>query len=234
MVSSRWVAGLSIGMRAFSAIADEDEREQRETERDAQADRTGGSMCAAMLESCVVPATSATVKTISSIAGSASEAIIISRDEPMPPNAVPTSMPASASANRRGGEQRDDGDQVGRPGEQETGRVGRHQRGGDPGGGEDRDRARRGRARRRCAPAPPPCASASTGRGRAAAPAGRRRRSSRAFTLRVTPSISGATASTRNICTPCATRSRISAMPPPPDQQEDQRGRTPASDSGEW
>ena len=57
-------------------------------------------MCAAMLESWVVPATSATVKAISSIAGSASEEIIISRDDPMPPNAVPTSMPASASANR--------------------------------------------------------------------------------------------------------------------------------------
>ena len=57
-------------------------------------------MCRAMLESWVVPATSATVNATSSIAGSASEAIIISRDEPMPPNAVPTSMPASASANR--------------------------------------------------------------------------------------------------------------------------------------
>ena len=54
----------------------------------------------AMLESWVVPAISATVNTTSSIAGSASEEIIISREEPMPPNAVPTSMPASASANR--------------------------------------------------------------------------------------------------------------------------------------
>ena len=53
-----------------------------------------------MTESCVVPATSATVNTTSSIAGSASDAIIISREEPMPPNAVPTSMPASASAKR--------------------------------------------------------------------------------------------------------------------------------------
>ena len=53
-----------------------------------------------MAESWVVPAISATVNATSSIAGSASEAIIISRDEPIPPNAVPTSMPASARAKR--------------------------------------------------------------------------------------------------------------------------------------
>ena len=35
-----------------------------------------------------------------SIAGSASDAIIISRDDPRPPNAVPTSMPASARVKR--------------------------------------------------------------------------------------------------------------------------------------
>ena len=54
----------------------------------------------AMEESCVVPAKSATLNTTSSMAGSASEEIIISREEPMPPKAVPTSMPASASAKR--------------------------------------------------------------------------------------------------------------------------------------
>ena len=48
----------------------------------------------------VVPADSAIVKTTSSIAGSASVAIIISREEPMPPKLVPTSMPASASRAR--------------------------------------------------------------------------------------------------------------------------------------
>ena len=54
----------------------------------------------AMVESCVEPATSASVKTIMIIAGSASEAIITSRLEPMPPKAVPTSMPASARKKR--------------------------------------------------------------------------------------------------------------------------------------
>ena len=48
----------------------------------------------------VVPAVRAMVSTTSSIAGSASVAIIISRDEPMPPKLVPTSMPASASRAR--------------------------------------------------------------------------------------------------------------------------------------
>ena len=37
---------------------------------------------------------------ISSIAGSASEAIITSRLDPMPPKLVPTSIPASARKNR--------------------------------------------------------------------------------------------------------------------------------------
>ena len=53
-----------------------------------------------MVESCVEPATSASVNTIISIAGSASEAIITSRLEPMPPKLVPTSSPASAWKKR--------------------------------------------------------------------------------------------------------------------------------------
>ncbi len=48
----------------------------------------------------VDPATSATEKAIRSIAGSASAPIIISRDAPMPPKLVPTSMPASAVKKR--------------------------------------------------------------------------------------------------------------------------------------
>ena len=47
----------------------------------------------AIVDSCVDPAISATVKTIISIAGSASEAIITSREAPMPPKLVPISMP---------------------------------------------------------------------------------------------------------------------------------------------
>ena len=91
----------------------------------------------AMVESCVEPAISASVNTIMIIAGSASEAIITSRLEPMPPKLVPTSRPASARKKRalpssammaiRSADQLNS-----RPV-----REGRHQRGRDPGGGED-------------------------------------------------------------------------------------------------
>ena len=53
-----------------------------------------------MTESWVEPASSASVKAIMIIAGSASEANIISRLEPMPPKLVPTSMPTSARKKR--------------------------------------------------------------------------------------------------------------------------------------
>jgi hypothetical protein len=50
-------------------------------------------MNSAMVDSWVEPAISATESTIISIAGSASEAIITSREEPMPPKLVPISIP---------------------------------------------------------------------------------------------------------------------------------------------
>ena len=99
MVSSRCVAGLSTGTRAFSAIAtmmSAMSARPSETLRPA----AGESMKAAMVESCVEPAISASVKVIMIIAGSASEAIITSRLAPMPPKLVPTSMPASARKKR--------------------------------------------------------------------------------------------------------------------------------------
>ena len=48
----------------------------------------------------VVPANNAVVSTTINMAGSARLAIIISRDEPMPPKLVPMSMPASAMKAR--------------------------------------------------------------------------------------------------------------------------------------
>ena len=57
-------------------------------------------MKAAIVESCVEPAISASVKTIMIIAGSASVANIASRLEPMPPKLVPTSMPAKRKEER--------------------------------------------------------------------------------------------------------------------------------------
>jgi len=99
MVSSRCVAGLSIGMRAFSATATQI---KASNPRPSETRNPTGAWVnsSAMVDSWVVPATSAIVNTIRIMAGSASEAISISRDDPIPPNAVPTSMPASASANR--------------------------------------------------------------------------------------------------------------------------------------
>ena len=70
MVSSRCVAGLSTGMRAFSAIAtirNATSASASDTRRPTWRD----SMNSAMVESCVDPATSASVSTIISIAGSA-------------------------------------------------------------------------------------------------------------------------------------------------------------------
>ena len=61
---------------------------------------TWSSMKFATADSWVEPATRATVNTIMIMAGSASEANIISRLEPMPPKLVPTSMPASARKKR--------------------------------------------------------------------------------------------------------------------------------------
>ena len=95
------------------------------------------AMKAATVESWVEPAISASENTMTIIAGSASVANIASRLEPRPPKLVPTSSPASARKKRAGAEQRDDGDEVGRPGEQQPGGEGRDQRRGDPGRGED-------------------------------------------------------------------------------------------------
>ena len=85
-------------MRAFSATAtmiNPISANPRDTRRLACE-----SMNEATCESCVEPATSATVKTIMIIAGSASEANIISRLDPMPPKLVPTSMPTRARNSR--------------------------------------------------------------------------------------------------------------------------------------
>ena len=165
-----------------------------------------------MVESWVEPAISASVNTIISIAGSASEAIITSRLEPMPPKLVPTSSPASARKKRalpssammamRSADQR----------EQQPAAEGRHQRGRDPGGGEDEigdDAEQPGGVvgqHHLLAHA------AARDRDRAGCSGGPRRRSSRAFTLRTKPVSSGASSSTSSICAPCTARSRITAI----------------------
>ena len=86
-------------MRAFSAIATMI-MAMRARPSDTRNPTSGDSMKLAMVESCVEPAISARVNTIINIAGSASEPIITSRLEPMPPKLVPTSSPASARKKR--------------------------------------------------------------------------------------------------------------------------------------
>ena len=123
-------------MRAFSAIAtmmSAISASPSETRKPTSDD----SMKAAMVESCVEPATSASVNTIISMAGSASEAIITSRLEPMPPKGGADVEPGQRQEKARAAEQRDDGDEIRRPGEIESAAEGRHQRGRHPGGGED-------------------------------------------------------------------------------------------------
>ncbi len=91
----------------------------------------------AIVDSCVEPATSASVKTIMIIAGSASEAIMHLAARADAAEAGADVHAGQRQKEARAAEQRDDGDQVGRPAEQQPGREGRHQRRGDPGRGED-------------------------------------------------------------------------------------------------
>ena len=89
------------------------------------------------MESCVEPASSDRVNTIISMAGSASEAIIISRLDPMPPKLVPISRPASARAKRALPSSATMAMRSAAGAEHEAGGKGGHERGRDQGGGED-------------------------------------------------------------------------------------------------
>ena len=86
-------------MRAFSATATMTSA-IKASPSDTRRPTSAEFMKAAMVESWVEPAISAMAKTIISIAGSASDAIITSRLDPIPPKLVPASMPASARKNR--------------------------------------------------------------------------------------------------------------------------------------
>ena len=86
-------------MRPFSAIATMTSATSARPS-ETRSPTSARAMKSAMVESWVEPAISASENTIMIIAGSASEAIIISRLEPMPPKLVPTSMPASARKKR--------------------------------------------------------------------------------------------------------------------------------------
>ncbi len=123
-------------MRAFSAMATMIKAISA-SPSETRNPTSGDPMKSAMVESWVEPAINASVNTITIMAGSASEAIITSRLEPMPPKLVPTSMPAKRQEKPRAGQKRDDGDEVGRPAEHQPGGEGGNQGRGHPGGGDD-------------------------------------------------------------------------------------------------
>ena len=99
-MSSRWVSGLSAGTRPVSAIT----TMMSAASASSWLGATAATACEtryslAPLRS-VPPLRRATANSTSSSAGSASAATATSRLEPMPPNALPVSSPASARANR--------------------------------------------------------------------------------------------------------------------------------------
>ena len=77
-----------------------DQSDERQGQRHAQPDAAATAMNRPQSKAASIRRSSAREKTIMIIAGSASEAIIISRLEPMPPKLVPTSSPASARKKR--------------------------------------------------------------------------------------------------------------------------------------
>jgi hypothetical protein len=133
------VAGLSTGTRAFSAIATMTMATRPRAERDAQThggpqelrrdDRQRGRADS-----------SETVKITISMAGSASEAIINSRLEPMPPKLVPTSSPASAVKKRAPPRRATSTMRSDTRAEQEIGAEGGDQRSAEPDGREGKIR----------------------------------------------------------------------------------------------
>src|ERR1039458_225507 len=100
IVNSRWVAGLSTGIRPVSAM--------RTRKRAAKASIWAGARkcqvvevaTLAISERLVELAPMATVKTASIMAGSARAAMVISRELPRPPKELPVSNPARARKKR--------------------------------------------------------------------------------------------------------------------------------------
>ena len=100
MVSSRWVAGSSIGTRAFSASSSMNRLAAARTRDGTAAGQAMASGVPSMPPSERLPvARTRTVKESSS-AGSVNAATVTSRLDPMPSKLEPVSSAASTSANR--------------------------------------------------------------------------------------------------------------------------------------
>src|SRR5450759_1737622 len=91
IVSSRWVSGLSTGMRPVSAGSSTSMAAKPRKSAACQARTHDVPRCAARAPSSVVPAATAVENTTIINTGSTSGAIVISREAPMPPNAPPAS-----------------------------------------------------------------------------------------------------------------------------------------------
>ena len=182
-------------------------------------------MKAATVESCVEPATSASAEHDDDHRrlGERGEHRLAARAQAAETRAdVET---GEREEEPRRAEQRDDGDEVRGPTEQQPGREGRDQRRRDPGRGEDeigRDAEQPGRAfgdHRLLARQTDEVAIGLEQR-RA------RRRSSRAFALRTSPVSSGARPMTSSICRSWKTRlTARSIMAMPPAREEARRAR---------
>ena len=100
MVSSRWVAGLSTGMRPVSAISTRNSAAKASIWAGARKRHVVPIAALAISERLVESAPMATVKMASIMAGSASAEMVISRLLPRPPKELPVSSPPSARKKR--------------------------------------------------------------------------------------------------------------------------------------
>src|SRR5450759_3904791 len=100
MVSSRWVSGLSTGMRPVSAGSSTSMAANPRKSAACQARTHDVPRCAARAPSSVVPAATAVENTTIIKTGSTSGASVISREAPMPPKAPPASSAPTAVRKR--------------------------------------------------------------------------------------------------------------------------------------
>src|ERR1035441_9193197 len=100
MVSSRWVSGLSTGIRPVSAISTSASAANANICAGARKRQFCPMAAPAISVRPVEPAPMATVKMASIIAGSARAEMVISRLLPRPPKELPPSNPLSASTQR--------------------------------------------------------------------------------------------------------------------------------------
>ena len=99
MVNSRCVEGLSTGIRPVSAMAT-NIRANKANTKEGLSTKPSFKTWAIAPDKLVVEAVMVSVKIAINMAGSAIEEMVISLDEPMPPNAVPISNPAKARKKR--------------------------------------------------------------------------------------------------------------------------------------